>query len=69
MKKFALAVRKVSEGGSGGSGDEGLASPKKGDKGKKPTELDAAEPKGASFADVICFKSNSLQFLFLLFRF
>ena len=35
MKKFALAVRKVSEGGSG-SGDEG--SPKKGDKGKKPTE-------------------------------
>ena len=69
MKKFALAVRKVSEGGSGGSGDEGLTSPKKGDKGKKPTELDAAEPKGASFADVICFNSNCLKFLFFLFRF
>ena len=69
MKKFALAARKVSEGGSGGSGDEGLSSPKKGDKGKKPTELDAAEQKGASFADVICIKSKSLKFLFLLSRF
>ena len=56
MKKFALAVKKVSEGGSGGSGDEGLTSPKKGEKGKKPTELDAVEQKGASFADVICIK-------------
>ena len=54
MKKFALAVRKVSEGGSG-SGDEGLTSPKKGEKGKKPTEPDAAtirEQKKLEFEDV-----------------
>ena len=54
MKKFALAARKVSEGGSG-SGDEG--SPKKGEKGKKSTEPDAAtirEQKKQHFEDVIC---------------
>ena len=44
MKKFAVAVRKVSEGGNG-SGDEG--SPKKGEKGKKPSEPE-------HFADVNC---------------
>ena len=56
MKKFALAARKVSEGGSG-SADEG--SPKKGEKGKKSTEPDAAsirEQKKQHFEDVICFE-------------
>ena len=54
MKKFALAVRKVSEGGSV-SGDEGSTFQKKGDKGRE-TEPDAVtirEQKKPAFADVI----------------
>ena len=56
MKKFALAVKKVNNEGGSGSADEGLTSPKKGEKEKKPTEPDAAsirEQKKLEFEDVI----------------
>ena len=69
MKKFALAARKVSEGGSG-SADEGLtSSPKKGEKVKKPTDSDAAtirEQKKQQFEDVILhFRNVELNVLFI----
>ena len=50
MKKFALAVKKVNNEGGSGSADEGLTSPKKGE--KEPDAASIREQKKLEFEDV-----------------